>query len=104
MQKALAELEGLGLLNTHRSSGRTVSEDEEMIAEHKKQIASGYIENYFVGMAGIGFKKEEAIRLLTSYEDDKVKRAPASVAESAYKSDGAANPAIDTTTDPLEVE
>jgi len=113
MQKALAELETLGLLNTHRSSGRTVTEDEELIAEHKKKVASGYIETYLSGMAGIGFRKEEAVRLLASYKDGEDGNAPVTATsattttaatKTASQADGAANPENETTMDTLEVE
>ena len=41
MQRALADLEREGLMYTNRTSGRYVTEDREMIAKIREQIASG---------------------------------------------------------------
>ena len=43
MQKALAELERMGLLYTQRTSGRFVTEDGEMINKIKNEMASEQI-------------------------------------------------------------
>ena len=39
MQKALSELERLGLIRTERTTGRFITDDKEKIAEMKKEIA-----------------------------------------------------------------
>ena len=39
MQRALAEMEREGLMFTNRTSGRYVTEDREMIAKVREQIA-----------------------------------------------------------------
>ena len=64
MQKALAELEGRGLLHTHRTAGRTVTEDMKMIGEMKKELASAHINEFFEGMRSIGIDRETAVKLI----------------------------------------
>ena len=66
MQKALAELEGRGLLHTHRTSGRTVTEDRGMIDRLKEGLALAQIDAFFDGMKSIGIDRDEAARLITA--------------------------------------
>ena len=66
MQKALAELEAQGLLNTQRTSGRTVTTDERLIMEVKERIAGAYIEQYFAGMQSLGIERGAAAEMLVS--------------------------------------
>ena len=64
MQKALAELEGRGLLHTHRTAGRTVTEDMEMIEQMKEDLARDQVNAFFEGMESIGIEKEAAVKLI----------------------------------------
>lgn len=64
MQKALAELERSGLINTMRTSGRIVTEDLKMIDEMKKQLATEQITLFFEKMRQYGFSNEETIELI----------------------------------------
>lgn len=50
MQRALADLEREGLMYTNRTSGRYVTEDKEMIAKIREQIASDRISEFLAGM------------------------------------------------------
>ena len=50
MQKALAELERMGLLYTQRTSGRFVTEDGEMINKIKNEMASEQIKIFLENM------------------------------------------------------
>lgn len=61
MQKAFMELERSGLIVTMRTSGRIVTEDEEMIQSVKEDIARHEIEQFFEKMSEIGFSKKETI-------------------------------------------
>ena len=65
MQRALAELEARGLLHTHRTAGRTVTEDKKMIEKLKKDLALAQIDAFFDGMSSIGIERSEALRLVT---------------------------------------
>lgn len=64
MQKALAELERLGLVYTQRTSGRFITEDVEMIKGIKESIAREQISEFFESMKKLGFSAEETIRLI----------------------------------------
>lgn len=64
MQKALAEMEGQGLLHTQRTSGRTVTTDERLIMKLKERRAADYIKHYFEGMQGLGIGRKQAVEML----------------------------------------
>ena len=65
MQKALAELENKGLLHTHRTAGRSVTENREMIENLKKDLARAQVDAFFEGMKSIGIEADEAAKLIT---------------------------------------
>lgn len=71
MQRALADLERDGLLYTQRTSGRFVTEDNQMIGEIRKRLAQARIEDFLSGMQLIGFSREETMRLLSLQEGEK---------------------------------
>lgn len=64
MQKALTELERNGLINTQRTSGRTVTEDNQMIQQTRLQLADEYIRNFFQMMGRLGYSEKEIISLI----------------------------------------
>lgn len=64
MQKALAELERLGLVYTQRTSGRFITEDVKMIKGIKESIAKEQIAEFFQSMKKLGFSTEETIQLI----------------------------------------
>ncbi len=64
MQKALAELERMGLLYTQRTSGRFVTEDEGMINKVKEEMASKQIEVFLENMKQLGYDVEETISVI----------------------------------------
>ncbi len=64
MQKALAELERMGLLHSQRTSGRYVTEDEGRIQNMKRQTAKETIQAFLQQMESLGFEKEEIITLI----------------------------------------
>lgn len=64
MQKALAELERYGLIITQRTSGRTVTEDTELIKQTQAQLADEYIKNFFRIMKELGYSQDEIILLI----------------------------------------
>ena len=65
MQKALAKLEEDGLVVTHRTSGRTITEDAEMIKRAKNQLAERQITEFLEKMQLMGFEKRETLTLIT---------------------------------------
>lgn len=64
MQKAFAELERSGLINTQRTNGRTVTEDEELIRSVKAGLAKEHVDTYFSKMKEIGYLRKEAVALI----------------------------------------
>lgn len=67
MQKALSELEREGLLCTRRTSGRFVTEDEEIISNLRRRLAEEHIETFLKKMNRLGCAPDEAVTLLTKY-------------------------------------
>lgn len=77
MQKALGELEWEKLVYTVRTTGRYVTEDEELIHGLRKELAEMRISEFFSELKKLGYSKEEIRGLLESYmegmvEDDSV--------------------------------
>ena len=66
MQKAMSELERSGLVYSQRTSGRFITEDEELLKELKKEQAARYLEEFIESMHNLGLKNAE-IRIL--FED-----------------------------------
>lgn len=64
MQKALSELERTGLVYSQRTSGRFITEDQNMINELKSELAKEIILSFFENMQKLGFQKEDAIQLM----------------------------------------
>ena len=64
MQKALSELERSGLVSTNRTSGRMVTEDENMIDEMKNKLAIEQITLFFEKMQQYGFSREETVAII----------------------------------------
>lgn len=64
MQKALSELERSGLLYSQRTSGRFVTEDEQLIQSLQASIAEKEIAEFLKKMERYGLKKEDIIKLI----------------------------------------
>ena len=70
MQKAFAELERKGLIITQRTSGRTVTEDIEMIRGIQLELAKESICDFLKKMRELGYDKNEIIALINSIEEE----------------------------------
>lgn len=64
MQKALVELERLGMVYTQRTSGRFITEDTEMINTLKQNVAKQQIAEFFEAMKKLGFSMQETIQMI----------------------------------------
>ncbi len=64
MQRALTELERLGLVHSQRTAGRFVTEDEAVIQALREELARTRIRDFLAGMAQLGFPLEESLRLI----------------------------------------
>lgn len=70
MQRAMAELERNGLVKTHRTTGRMITEDLEMLNRIREDLAGARITEFFDGMRTIGFSPKEAAALLSKRADE----------------------------------
>ena len=68
MQRALAELEARGLLETQRTAGRTVTGDVEKIAQTRRALAQTLVHHFYHQAAALGLTKAEIAALLEQEE------------------------------------
>ena len=64
MQKALSELERNGLVYSQRTSGRFITDDEELLKNMKMQLATEHIRQFFEQMHHLGFSDEETLEMI----------------------------------------
>ncbi len=64
MQKALSELERIGLIYSQRTSGRFITEDKELIHQMKKELAAAEVSAFVAHMKQLGITPEEIRQLL----------------------------------------
>lgn len=61
MQRAFTELEREGMVYSQRTSGRFVTEDTDLIAEKRLEVAQLELQNFVDNMQKIGFSKEDIV-------------------------------------------
>ncbi len=64
MQKALSELERNGLVYSQRTSGRFITDDEELLKYMKMQLATEHIRQFFEQMHQLGFSDDETLQMI----------------------------------------
>lgn len=64
IQRSLFELEEAGLIYTKRTSGKFVTENQNIICQIKKELAIEKIDNFINDMNELGLNKGEVIKLL----------------------------------------
>ncbi len=64
MQKALSELEQNGLVYSQRTSGRFITDDEELLKNMKMQLATEHIRQFFEQMHQLGFSDDETLQMI----------------------------------------
>ncbi len=69
MQRALAELERMGLVHSQRTSGRFVTEDEGRIQSMKRETAKKAIRSFLEQMAHLGFEQHEILDLIREEQE-----------------------------------
>ncbi len=69
MQRALAQLEQMGLVHSQRTSGRFVTDDEGRIAQMKRDTAKSTIRVFLDQMNHLGFEDEEIIDLIREEQE-----------------------------------
>ena len=70
MQKAFAELERSGLIETKRTSGRFVTEDKNMITQIRTQLAKEEALSFIEKMKELGFEKNDILALLSAVAEE----------------------------------
>lgn len=66
VQKALVELEHIGLIFTERTNGKFVTKDILLIEKHKQKYADNLTQEYVEAMKKIGLDKNEILSLINS--------------------------------------
>lgn len=61
MQRALAELEELGLIHTERTTGKYITDDTRLIQKHRQAFAATKIEKFLSEMSELGVDRETII-------------------------------------------
>lgn len=69
MQRALAELERENLLYTERTAGRFITENGGLIMELRDALSSNEIDRFLQFMFKIGYKKEDIIEKIRTWEE-----------------------------------
>ena len=69
VQRAYAELERMGWVDTMRNIGREVTGDMDLIKQSKEELAKEYTSEYFLNMVAMGFSKEEILKSIQKMEE-----------------------------------
>lgn len=64
MQRALQELEQIGLIVNNRTLGRTVTENKDLICQTKRELAAQRLEEFRHEMKALGFTNEELAQFM----------------------------------------
>ena len=64
MQKALSELERGGLVYSHRTSGRFITDDSTLLKKIKTDLAQEYISTFLSQMRRLGVNDSETLEMI----------------------------------------
>ncbi len=67
MQRALTELEEAGLVNTQRTAGRFITEDQSRIDALRTELAHQQLRQYLDRMQRLGYTTQDASTFLSQY-------------------------------------
>lgn len=71
MQRALMELERTGMITTQRTSGKFVTENQEMIDDVKKEMANKAVARLLTEMEKLGLEKDDVIEIIRRNSDER---------------------------------
>ena len=71
MQRALAQLESMGLVNTNRTAGRTVTEDVEVLDAMRDEFAKELREKYYSDMKELGYTRAQAAEMIAADKEER---------------------------------
>lgn len=64
MQRALTELEDIGLIYTERTNGKFVTTNTELINQHREHFITNKLQNFLLEMSELGFDQKTIIKIL----------------------------------------
>jgi len=70
MQRALSDLESQGLIDTHRTAGRTVVKDPSIIAEAKRHLVEGRAQEFIEGMKVFGYSSDDLADIIRKVNEE----------------------------------
>ena len=70
MQRALSELEDMGLVTTQRNTGRTVTTDKAASANARSAKADLLVETFLVQMKALGLGRKEVLERLAKGQNE----------------------------------
>ena len=73
VQKALFELENIGLIYTERTNGKFVTDNEKLIEDIKNQTIQKMIDEFYVSMNKLGIENEQVLQILIDERSKKWK-------------------------------
>ena len=69
MQRAFAELERTGLVYSQRTSGRFITENTDLIAAMKAELANEKISEFLKSMEQLGYSRDDAAEMIKNYRE-----------------------------------
>lgn len=66
MQRALTKLEEEGLIITHRTSGRSITEEWDLIREERTKVAKEQISEFLEKMQKLGLEQKELLSIISN--------------------------------------
>ncbi len=70
MQRALAELETTGVVNTQRTSGRFVTQNSGLLDSYRRQLAEQYIGEFLQKIEPLGYSPEEVLDMVKRIREE----------------------------------
>lgn len=70
MQRALTELEREGIVYSQRTAGRFVTDNQELIARKRRELAINELKSFISNMIKIGFERSEIIPILSTFLEE----------------------------------
>ena len=70
MQRALTQLEQEGLLYTQRTSGRFVTQEEEIMKQTRMQLSDEYIAELFKHLQELGLSRDDIVEAVSAWRDN----------------------------------
>ena len=64
VQRALAEMEREGMMYTERTSGRFITQNQQLISDTRQQLAEEKIDQFINQMQGLGLGRDELKQLI----------------------------------------